>query len=269
MRNLFAAAVIILAIPHAASANEPAGPGNVQFPGSLNIAVATGEPSEPGNVTSGGTLSQGVSLVRKGPFFLVGFLDVTVRADTEGYEWNNTLPYRAGMKIVHIDSHGVFEAAAGVMADQRERSLAGVHRTAHVSYWRGWRGDALADSHAPGLVAFPGNSYAVTGYLTSREANNWITNATIEQGATVYQRKRVAVTPFLRIAASIDSENRPWNNRSRLDSGLKLTGRVLNGVLDGGVARRLTFNRSVQDATPTTVLFVNFWLGWTPRAIFN
>jgi hypothetical protein len=271
MRNLTLTAAFVLALPALAAANEPAVPASVLFPGSLNISAANGEPTEPGNVASSGTVSQGVSIARKGSTFVVGFVDVTMRADSTGYEWNNTRPYRSGVKLVHVDSHGVFEAAAGLMADGRESSKASTHRTVSVSYWRGWRGDALGASSG-GLrpKSFPGSAYAVSGYLTSREARNWITNVSVDQGATVFSHRDLSVGPFVRAAASVDAEGRPWNNRSRLDSGIKLTHRLLSGVVDGGVARRYTFSRSAGGpATTSTVVFVELWLGWTPRAIFK
>jgi hypothetical protein len=124
MRNLTITAALMLALPVLASANEPIVPASVLFPGSLNISAANGEPTEPGNVASSSTVSQGVSIAHKGSVFIVGFLDVTMRADSAGYEWNNTRPYRAGVKLVHVDKHGVFEAAAGFMLTGASRPKA-------------------------------------------------------------------------------------------------------------------------------------------------
>ena len=137
-----------------------------------------------------------------------------------------------------------------------------------LSYWRGWRGDSVAGA-ASSLRpdAFPGSAYAVSGYLTSREARNWISALSIEQGATVYSRARVSVTPYLRIASGADADGRPWNNRSRLDTGLKISRAIAGGVIEAGVARRQSYLRTSGQLTPSTVAFVNLWMGWAPHVI--
>jgi hypothetical protein len=139
-----------------------------------------------------------------------------------------------------------------------------------LSYWRGWRGDTLSgQSNGLRPDAFPGSAYATSGYLTSREARNWITAASIEQGATVYSRARFALTPFVRAASGGDAEGRPWNNRSRLDTGVKISRGVAAGVIEAGVARRQSYDRVSHQWAPSTVAFVNLWMGWTPRVIIQ
>jgi hypothetical protein len=271
MRSCFVAgAVIVLALPGPARAqNSPAPPASVTFPGSLNISVTGGEPTEPGNVTSSTTVEQGLTLSRPGPVFVVGYVSLSYRADSSGYDWNNTRPYRAGIKLVHLDSHGVFEASAGVMGEDRGQ-FAAARATAMLSYWRGWRGDALSGAASRLRPdAFPGYAYAVSGYLTSREAGNWITAAAIEQGATVYSRARIAVIPFVRASSGTDTDGRPWNNRSRADAGVKISRAISGGVIEAGVARRQSYVRSSRELTPSTVAFVNLWMGWTPRVIIQ
>ena len=269
-RSVVAGTIFLLGLSGAARANEVAAPPqSIMFPGSLNISVAGGEPTEPGNVTSSTSVEQGVTIARHRSVFVVGFVNLSYRADSSGYDWNNTRPYRSGLKLVLVDAHGVFEASAGLMGENSglyAKPLA----TAMLSYWRGWRGDALAGSPS-GLRpdAFPGSAYAVSGYLTSREARNWITAISIEQGATVYSRARFAVTPYLRIASGADADGRPWNNRSRLDAGLKVSRAIAGGVIEAGVARRQSYVRTSGQLTPSTVAFVNLWMGWTPRVIFQ
>ena len=271
MRNVIVAgAVVLLALPGQVRGNEvPAPPSSIMFPGSLSISVAGGEPTEPGNVTSSTTAEQGITIARRGSVFIVGFANVSYRADSGGYDWNNTTPYRSGIKLVCVDAHGVFEASAGVMGEDHG-PFAAPKTTAMLSYWRGWRGDALAGP-AGGVRpdAFPGSAYAVSGYLTSREARNWITAVSIEQGATVYSRARFAVTPFIRVSSGADEDGRAWNNRSRFDAGAKLSRTISGGVIEAGVARRQSYARRTGQVTPSTVAFVNLWMGWTPRVLIQ
>ena len=271
MRKLLvAAAVALLLVPGVAKANDlPSPPRSIMFPGSLGIAATGGEPTEPGNVTSSTTLEQGVTIAHRGSVFVVGFVNLSFRADTVGYDWNNTTPYRSGVKLVLLDSHGVFEASVGVMGENGGR-FAAPRATALLSYWRGWRGDALS-GRANGLRpdAFPGSAYATSGYLTSREARNWITAVSIEQGATVYSRARFAITPYVRATSGMDEDGRPWNNRSRLVGGVKLSRALSGGVIEAGVARRQSFDRLSRQWAPSVVAFVNLWMGWTPRVLIQ
>ena len=270
---LVAAAVALLVVPGVAKANDVASPPrSIMFPGSLSISATGGEPTEPGNVTSSTTADQGVTIARRGSVFVVGFVNLSLRADTSGYDWNNTTPYRSGVKLVLLDTHGVFEASVGVMGENHGR-FAAPRATALLSYWRGWRGDALS-GQGNGLRpdAFPGSAYASSGYVTSREARNWITAVSIEQGATVYSRARFALTPFVRATSGMDEDGRPWNNRSRLDAGVKLSRALSGGVIEAGIARRQSFDRishHFQQRTPSTVAFVNLWMGWTPRVLIQ
>lgn len=75
----------------------------IAIPGSVNASFGTTGPVEPNNVIGGATFEQGATAWRRGPLFVVGFVDVTLRADTRGYAWNNNLPYLAGGKLMISD----------------------------------------------------------------------------------------------------------------------------------------------------------------------
>jgi len=267
MRNVVAALVMIMAgVPMLAHADDFAStPTNIALPGFVSSSFSSGEPTEPGNVMSGTAVEQGVTLVKGGPFFVVGFMNFAYRTDSKGYTWNNTNSYQGGAKLVHVDRHGVFEAAFGVMGEERGE-FDRVRPMTRFSYWRGWRGDALSRARA---VAFPGSTYVASGHLTTRESRNWITAASIEQGVTVYSKAHFALTPFGRVTTGTDTDNHPWNKRTRLDEGVKVSRAIAGGVIDAGIARRQTYDTVSNRLTPSNVLFVNFWMGWTPHLIIR
>jgi hypothetical protein len=267
MFKCVAVAAVMLAGSGLCAANEVTGVGTVQFPGSLNASTATGEPSEPGNVTSTATMTQGVTVVQKGSVFVVGFLDLGLKNDSRGYAWNNGVPMRFGVKLVHIDRHGVLDVAVGAMSEGGHGSTV-VHRTASASYWRGWRGDRFA-SRVPHVLALPGYTYGSTGFLSSREPGNWTTSMSAEQGVTTLRLRSFDAGPFVRGLVGTDSDRHPWNRRTIVDGGVKVSRRLLSGIVEAGYARRHTVSRLDHVSASSNIAFVNLWLGWTPRVIFN
>src|SRR5215203_4120791 len=106
-----------------ASAQDQRSP--ITLPGSLNASFGTTGPLEPGNTIGSATVEQGFTAWRRGPVFVVGFVDVTLRTDTRGYTWNNTMPYVAGGKVVIAGAGGVFNAAVGLSGDRRNSATNG------------------------------------------------------------------------------------------------------------------------------------------------
>src|SRR5215203_5168608 len=97
----------------------------ITLPGSLNASFGSTGPLEPGNAIGSATVEQGFTAWRRGPVFVVRFVDVTLRTDTLGYTWNNTMPYVAGGKVVIAGAGGVFNAAVGLSGDRRNSATNG------------------------------------------------------------------------------------------------------------------------------------------------
>lgn len=254
-RQVALMAVFVVTTVGSASAQEV--PRSIAFPGSVNASFGTVGPLEPGNTLGNATFEQGVSVWRRGALFVVGFVDLTVRADTSGYAWNNTMPYLAGGKLVVAGRSGVLQAVVGVAGDVRQGTVIRASRAAHVNYWAGWQ-------PSPN-VALPGSVWATSGFATASEPDNWITAAHVEQGVTVLRRGHVAFVPFAGATASVDTEQRTWNNRGFVDAGLKVSSRVYGAAVDLGVAQRVTRAWQSGEIASAPVVFLNVWLGWMPR----
>ncbi len=229
----------------------------IALPGSVNASFGTAGPVEPNNVIGGATFEQGVTAWRRGPLFVVGFVDLTLRADTRGYAWNNNLPYLAGGKFVISGAGGVFQAVVGVAGDARASASRPV-RAAHVSYWAGWRS-------ATSNREFPGSVWATSGLLTATESDNWITAAHVEQGVTAWRGKKFSLVPFAAGTVTVDTQNRPWNNRGFVDTGVKVSTRVNGVAVDFGAAQRVSRTWDTGATAAAPVVFVNLWVGWMPR----
>lgn len=255
-KHITFAAVFVLTIVATASAQEGP-PRSIALPGSVNASFGTVGPLEPGNTLGNATFEQGVTVWRRGPLFVIGFVDVTVRADTRGYTWNNTAPYLAGGKLVLAGRGGVFQAVVGMAGDVRQGTIGRASRAAHVNYWAGWQ--------PLSAVALPGSVWATSGFVTASEPDNWITAAHVEQGVTVLRRGGSALVPFAGATVSADTEQRPWNNRGFVDAGLKVSTRVYGAAVDLGVAQRVTRAWQTGEVASAPVVFLNVWLGWMPR----
>ena len=239
---------------------------SVALPGSLNISVGTLAPSEPDNVLASMTADQGFTVLQRGPIFVVAFMNVSQRHDSDAFAWNRVTASTAGAKIVGVTGAGVVQAVFGMSADRRpdDTHLA---RAAYVSYWTGWRADWLPAASPLLPDAFPGYMYASSGFITAAEPRNWISSAAMQQGATIFRIAGVSAIPYVGASATRDSEARNWNNRTQMDAGFKLTREVATGVVEVGVANRREIDRLTNDTRTHPIAYVNFWLGWNPRLV--
>jgi hypothetical protein len=185
---------------------------------------------------------------------------LTLRADTKGYSWNNTTPYVTGVKLVAAGSAGVFQAAVGVAGDLRDSEVSGATPAGYVTFWKGWQPPTR-------LRQAPGRLWAASGIVTPREPRNWVTSAHVDQGITAWTVWGNAVVPFVGATAVVDVKGYAWNNRGFVDSGVKLARNVKAAVVDFGVAQRAVREWKTGATHMSPVVFVNFWMGWTPAVI--
>jgi hypothetical protein len=264
MRDLrFAGVLLAMCVSSRAAAQEP--PARL-FPGSINVSAGTLSPSENGNVISSMTVEQGGTAWRSGSLFALGYASVSLRNDTQGYQWNQNTPITIGARLAKTWTFGVLQANAGVSAVRRTGEPMTAGAIGYVSYWSGWRLDQRKSASAIRL-AFPGHLWASSGYITPLERGNWVTTASGEQGVTVFSLARIDVVPYTAVTVVRDSKSLTWNNKTIVDAGLKVQRFVPGGVIEAGVARRDERQRIALTSRTAAAFFVNFWLGWDPRHV--
>lgn len=259
-------AIVVLGSGLAAGQDRPAAPASVVFPGSMGGTVGTLAPTEPGNLISQVALEQGVTPWRHGSFFVVGFARLTIGTDTQGLTWNNRAPGLVGVRLVKVLSSSVLQVNFGAALAGPTTGPHTLTRAAYGAYWAGWRGTRGAATHGLRPDAFPGSFSAVSGFVTPLEPTNWVSTATLEQGAVLFRRQQTAVMPFTRLAAGADSQQCSWNNRLSVEGGTKLRHAVPGGVLDLGVSHRYQYDRISRTGRSAPVLFAELWIGWNPRS---
>lgn len=254
-RTTLALSLVVLSFGRA-HAQELRAP--LALPGSINASFGNPGPVEPNNTVGSVTFEQGVTAWQRGPAFVIGFVDLTVRADTRGYAWNNTMPFRAGGKFMVAGAAGVLQAVVGVAGEARQGASYRPTTAAYLSVWSGWQ-------RSRSKLQLPGSVWATSGLVTAAEPNNWITAGHLEQGVTVWRGRHLSLVPFAGTTLSVDTEHHAWNNRGSVDAGVKVTTRVRGAAVDIGVAQRLSREWETGATAAAPVAFVNLWVGWMPR----
>jgi hypothetical protein len=225
-------------------------------------------PAERGNVLGQAAFEQGITVWQQGSWFLIPHVNVSLMADSYGYEWNNRSPARVGVKIVRRIPGGMVQAGGGMMIEPGAESGEQRHPTAVIDYWSGWAAEGRAQRGAT-LGGFPGYAWASSGLIAGRDPHNWITTAAAQQGLVVFRSRVVSVVPYAGGAVSFDSKRRPWENRVSYDAGVKLVRPLIGGVVETGVAARRQHELLTGTAHSAPVAYVNLWIGWNPRTLLN
>lgn len=227
------------------------------------MSVGNIGPSEPDNLAGQSSIEQGITVWHEGSWFLVPYVGLSLMTDSQGYDWNNKHPTTVGVKLQRRIANGVVSAGGGVMFERNPASGRTRHPAAFVSYWAGWQGDRTG--HAGGWpLGLPGNINASTGLLTGRDPHNWMSYVTAQQGLVVYRWRGLAAVPYGSFGVSFDTKDRPWQNRTTVDGGVKAMRAVTGGIIEAGVAQRHQHELLSGHSSSGPVAFVNMWVGWNP-----
>jgi hypothetical protein len=272
-KNL-ACAVIALAVSAPAVRADDAPPlrqpslSSVAFPGSFWISAGHVGPAERDNAIAESGFEQGIAAWSRDSWFLVPYVGVRYSADVDGHDWNNRRPTTVALKLVRRVPHGVIQGGGGVLFERDPSNGRRRHLTASVSYWAGWAGDH--DGHTGGRTkGFPGSINAVSGLLTGRDPDNWITAVSAQQGIVMHRWGAFSTVPYVGAAASVDSKRRSWDNRVSYDAGVKIVRPIVGGIIEAGLAHRQQRHILTRASGSSAVAFVNLWIGWNPRTFLK
>ena len=256
------AALSLLTSPSIASAQEPLSP-SLAFPGSFWISAGEVGPAEPGNTVGQAFFEQGITVFKKGPWFVTPFFNASLVTDSRGYEWNDRNPVSVGVKLQRRTPGGVIWAGGGMMIEQDPATGERQHPAVFSGFWTGWQRDT--NSHLGATrVALPGSLNVASGLLNGREPDNWVSLATVQQGVRVYRFYGIAAVPYASLQGSIDTKDYSWNNRATADVGFKAVRALGGAVVEAGVAQRMQREFKSGNQSTEPVMFVNLWVGWNP-----
>ncbi|MGH9545840.1 MAG: hypothetical protein ACRD23_11565 [Terriglobales bacterium] len=143
------------------------------------------------------------------------FVGLGLVLDTQGYEWNNKVEPRLGVKANKVFRKGVVSLVAAYSYEDRFDGVSSSAPTFYVQDWFGWQ--SLVDK----ANRFPGSTWMEVGNLSPVEKGNIIGNFYISQGVVAKRFSRVAIVPYVETTVFHDSKGFDWDNKAAVGGGVK------------------------------------------------
>jgi hypothetical protein len=176
--------------------------------------------------------------------------------DTKGYNWNNKVEPRLGVKLNKFFRSGVVSFGSAYAYENRFKSLKSSGLILYVQDWFGWQ--PVADKAS----RFPGSSWAAVGKISTVEKGDILGQAYFSQGVIAKRLSRAALVPYAETTLSRDSKGFEWNNKAIYGGGIKaiMPRGELYTEVGAAYLRESRFN-SGRSAGGLTI-FLNMSFGW-------
>jgi len=221
MSTLFG--VLVLAtLACAQDAAAPALQGSVidavGLPGQTWTSIGNLSPIERGNNYVQSYVEQDAALfaTNSGSITLTPYVSLGMVLDTKGYDWNNKVEPRIGMKLNKVFRNGVVSIGSAYSYEDRFNSLQSSGLVLYAQDWFGWQ--PVAEK----AKRFPGSTWAIVGTLSPVEHGNIITQGFVSQGVVAKRFSKMALVPFGQLTLSRDTQGFDWENKALYGSGLKI-----------------------------------------------
>ena len=228
------------------------------LPGQTWTSIGNFSPVEHNNGYLQSYLEQDAAVFanNSGSITLTPYVSMGLVFDTKGYNWNNKVEPRAGIKLNRFFHNGVVSVGTAYAEEDRLNSLQSSGVVLYVQDWFGWQPISKKANH------FPGSSWAAFGNISPVEHGNWIGQAYLSQGIVAKRIGRTALVPYAESTFSRDSKGFDWDNKIVCGSGVKAAFTEGNAYTEIGAGylheERL---HSGQSAGGLSV-FLNFSFGW-------
>jgi hypothetical protein len=161
--------------------------------------------------------SAAVFATNSGLLTVTPFASLGLVVDTKGYDWNNKILPRAGIRANKFFRHGVVSVGSAYSYEERFKSVSSSGLTLFAQEWFGWQ------SIFERATRFPGSSWAAVGTLSPLEHGNIIGQGYVSQGVVAKRFGRTALVPYVETTFSRDSKGFDWENKAIYGSGVKLS----------------------------------------------
>jgi hypothetical protein len=143
------------------------------------------------------------------------FVGVGLVLDSKGYEWNNKIQPRLGVKVNKYFRKGVVSIGSAYSYEDRFKSFNSSGLTFYVQDWFGWQAVAEKSSR------FPGSTWIEVGNLSPVEHGNILGLGYISQGVVAKRFSTATLVPYVEATVFRDSQGIDWDNRATFGGGIK------------------------------------------------
>ena len=189
----------------------------VGLPGQGWTSIGNVSPIEHNNFYLQSYIEQGAAVFStySGSITVTPFVGLGLVLDTKGYEWNNKIQPRVGVKVNKFLSKGVVSVGSAYSYEDRFKGINSSGFTLYAQDWFGWQPVAQKSSR------FPGSSWMEVGTLSPIEKGNIIGLAYVTQGIVAKRFSRATLVPYLEATVFHDSKGFDWENKATVGGGVK------------------------------------------------
>jgi len=230
----------------------------VGLPGQGWTSIGNLSPIEHNNFYVQSYLEQGAAVFStySGSITVTPFVGLGLVLDTKGYQWNNKIQPKLGVKVNKFFSKGVVSVGSAYSYEERFKGINSSGFTLYAQDWFGWQPVAEKSSR------FPGSSWMEVGTLSPIEKGNIIGLGYITQGIVAKRLNRATLVPYVEATVFHDSKGFDWENKATVGGGMKAIFPRGDIYIEIGAAY-LHENRFQSGASAGGVsVFTNFSFNW-------
>ena len=189
----------------------------VGLPGQGWTSIGNLSPIEHNNFYVQSYLEQGAAVFStySGSITVTPFVGLGLVLDTKGYQWNNKIQPKLGVKVNKFFSKGVVSVGSAYSYEERFKGINSSGLTLYAQDWFGWQPVAEKSSR------FPGSSWMEVGTLSPVEKGNIIGLGYITQGIVAKRFSRATLVPYVEATVFHDSKGFDWENKATVGGGMK------------------------------------------------
>jgi hypothetical protein len=214
---VLALATLSAAQDGAASALQGSLVDAVGLPGQGWTSIGNQSPIEHNNFYLQSYVEQSAAVYStfSGSVTVTPFVGMGLVLDTKGYEWNNKVLPRIGVKANKYFRKGVVSVGSAYAYEDRFKSFNSSGMTVFVQDWFGWQ--PVADKSS----RFPGSTWMEVGNLSPVEKGNILGLGYVSQGVVAKRFSRATLIPYFEATVFHDSKGFDWDNRANVGGGVK------------------------------------------------
>ncbi len=190
----------------------------VGLPGQGWTSIGNQSPIEHNNFYFQSYVEQSAAIYStySGSVTVTPFVGMGLVFDTKGYEWNNKVLPRIGVKANKYFRKGVVTVGSAYAYEDRFKSFNSSGLTVFVQDWFGWQ--PIADKSS----RFPGSTWMEVGNLSPVEKGNILGLGYVTQGVVAKRFSRATLVPYVEATVFHDSKGFDWDSKATVGGGVKV-----------------------------------------------